>query len=191
MQEQLVKGPAVHAVGVRRDCGLLREDDLARRAGAEGEQPPVHEPAVAQVGVVDLLRRPLEHLVHERLGRVALGLVDEDLDRGGEERELHLRGLLEERVREVVHQLVRVLDAVRELPDDPDHGGFALWLVERVEVCAEGGDDAFVSPGVSPEDILDDDHGFLHDIGDLCLDKFKECFDAVICGWLDLDSQST
>ena len=187
MQEQLVEGSAVHAVRVRRDRGLLREDDLARRAGAEREQAPVHETAVAQVGVVDLLRGPLEHLVHQRLRRVALRLVDEELHRGGEERELHLRGLLEERVREVVHQLVRVLDAVRELPDDPDHGRFALWFVERVEVGAERRDDALVSPWVSSEDVLDHNHGLLHNVGHLRLDEFEECLDTIICGWLDLD----
>ena len=91
VQQQLIQRAAVHAVRVRRDRRLLAQHDLLRRRGVHGEQAPVHEAAVAQVGVVDVLGRRFEDLVHERLGGLGLRVVDEVLDDGGEEGELHLR----------------------------------------------------------------------------------------------------
>ena len=84
VQQQLVERAAVHAVRVGRNRGLLGEDNLSGDGWVDGEHAPVHEPAVAQVGVVDLFGGPLEHLVHYRLARLGLRFVDEEFDRGGE-----------------------------------------------------------------------------------------------------------
>lgn len=69
VQQQLVERAAVHAIRVRGDRRLLCEDDLARDRRVDREHAPVHESAVAQIGVVDVLGRPLEDLVHDRLAR--------------------------------------------------------------------------------------------------------------------------
>lgn len=50
-----------------------------------------------------------------------LGLLEEELDGGREELQLHLGRLLLERLQEVLQLLVRVVDALRVLPDDPDN----------------------------------------------------------------------
>ena len=125
--------------------------------------------------------------MHERLDRVGRALVDEQLDGRGDERELHLGRLLEKVVREVVHQLVGVVDAIRELADDPDHGSLCLGLVERVQVLAELGDDAFVLARISSEDVLDDDDGLLNDVGHLRFDEAEEGVNACVRGCLNLD----
>ena len=72
VEEELVECPAVHAVRVGRDCGFLGEDDLPRNGWVDGEQAPIHEPAIAQVRIVYLLGSPLEYLVYKRLSRVRL-----------------------------------------------------------------------------------------------------------------------
>ena len=77
MEKELVECAAVHAVRVGRNRGLLGEDDLSGDGWVDGEHAPVHEPAIAQVRVVDLLGGPLQNLVHERFGSVRLRLVDE------------------------------------------------------------------------------------------------------------------
>lgn len=60
-------------------------------------------------------------LTHTHL--CVLGLLEEQLDGGREELQLHLRRLLLERLEEVFQLLVRVVDALRVLPDDPDDAG--------------------------------------------------------------------
>ena len=94
VQKQLVERAAVHAVRVCRDRRLVREHDLARDGGVDCEQPPVHESAIAQVRVVDLLRRPLEDFVHELLRPVRRGLVHEKFDDRCQERKLDLDELI-------------------------------------------------------------------------------------------------
>ena len=62
----------------------------------------------------------LDHLLRP-LG----GLLKEQLHGGCQQLQLHLRGLLREALQEALQQLVRVIDALRVLPDDPDHGRLA------------------------------------------------------------------
>lgn len=102
----------------------------------------------------------------------------------------YLRGVLEEGVREIVHELVGVVNAICELPDDPDHRGLRLRLVERIKVLAECGDDALVLPWVSTEDVFDDDNGLLDDVGHFRLDEFEERLYASICCGLYFDRES-
>jgi hypothetical protein len=98
-------------------------------------------------------------------------------------------GFFLEGVEEVLEEDVRVLDAVGVLPDDPDHGGLGLGLVQRVEVLAEGGDDGLVLVGVFAEDVTDDDGCLLDDVGDLCADEGEKGADAQLSCWRDLDGQ--
>ena len=171
VQQKLVERTTIHAVRVVRDGRFLREHDFTCDGRVDREQAPIHEAPVAQVGIVNLFGRPLEHLVHERLDRVGRALVDEQLDGRGDKRELHLDGLLEKVIRKIVHELVGVVDAVRELPDDPDHRRLCLGFVEDVEILTELWDDQLISARISPEDVLYNDSCFLHDVGHLRLDK--------------------
>ena len=187
MQQKLVECTSIHPICIVRDCRFLREYDFACDGRVDCEQAPVHEAPVAQVGIVDLLGRPLEHLVHKRLDRVGRALVDEQLNGRSDERELHLDGFLKKVVRKVVHEFVGVIDAVRELPDDPDHRRLCLGLVEDVEVLTELWNDELVSARISPEDVLYNDSGFLHDVGHLRLDQGDKGTNTCISCCLDLD----
>ena len=99
----------------------------------------------------------------------------------------HLNRLLHERIRQIVHQLVRILNPVRKLAHDPNHRRLRLGLVQRVEVLAQHRDDALVLPWVPPEDVLDHDHGLLDDVCHLRLNELEQSFDAVVRGGLDFD----
>lgn len=59
----------------------------------------------------------------------------------------HLRALVVEALQEALQQLVCVVDPLGVLANDPDHGGAGVGLVQRVEVLAQGGDDALVPAG--------------------------------------------
>ena len=82
---------------------LLREHDLLGGLRVGGEEPPVDVAAVAQVGVVRVLRGEREHVLHHLL-RVG-GALEEELDGGGEELQLHQRRLVVERVQDRLQQL--------------------------------------------------------------------------------------
>lgn len=58
----------------------------------------------------------------------------------------HLGALIVEALEETLQQLVGVVDPLGVFPDDPDHGGARVRLVQRVEILAQRRDDAFV-PG--------------------------------------------
>ena len=65
------------------------------------------------------LRREAENLLHEFL--CVGGTLEEELDDGGKELELHLCVLILESVQERLEQLVRVIYPLSVLTDDPDH----------------------------------------------------------------------
>ena len=65
------------------------------------------------------LRREAEDLLHEFL--CVGGTLEEQLDDGGEELELHLCVLILESVQKRLEQLVRVIYPLSVLTDDPDH----------------------------------------------------------------------
>lgn len=184
----LLEGGRIQTLGLRGDWRLYAHDDVPRHGGVvHGQQAPVEEAALAQVRVVALLRGPLEHLGHElrTLGRA----LEKQLHGRGQQRELHLVRLLVEGEQEVVEQDLGILDALRVLPDDPDHGGLGLGLVKRVEVLAQPADDALVPVRVLAEDVADHNGGLLDDVGDLGGDEVEEDVDAGLCGLFELDGE--
>lgn len=187
VETHFLKGRGVEFLRFCCDRWLLAHDDLACRGGVRGEQPPVHVPPVAQIGVIGFLGGPLEDLWHEILA--LSGSLDEEFDRGGEEGQLDLDGLVGEREEKVFEEDVTVFDAVGILADDPDHSGLGFGLVERVEVLAECADDGFVLVRILAEDVADHDRGFLHDIGHFGGDELQERVDAATGGGLNLDGE--
>mmetsp|Transcript_12023 Transcript_12023/g.35567 ORF Transcript_12023/g.35567 Transcript_12023/m.35567 type:complete len:610 (-) Transcript_12023:1065-2894(-) len=185
VRDELVEHGRVEREGVVVDVWLLGEHDLLGGLGVGREQAPVDVAAVAQVGVVRVLRREREHVLHHllRLRRP----LEEELDRGGEHLQLDGGGLIVERLEEGLEQLVRVVDPLRVLADDPDHRPLRLGLVERVEVLAERADDGLVPVGELAEDVLDDDDRLLHHVVDLRLDELEQHVDAALGGALELD----
>ena len=85
--------------------------------------------------------------------------------------ETRLSGLFKEGIRKVIHKLICIVDSVGELANDPNDRSFRLRLVELVEMLAELGNDAFVLPWISTEDVFDDDDSFLDDIRHFGLDE--------------------
>lgn len=75
---------------------------------------------------------------------------------------------------EGVKKFIGVVNSFGVLADDPNHGCLSEWFVKGVEIVAEGGDDGFVSIGVTTEDVLDDNDRLLNDIIYLCLNEFEE-----------------
>jgi len=69
-------------------------------------------------------------------------------------------GLVFETGREVRDQLDRVLDTLAVLPDDPDHGGTGVSVIQLLQVRAQVFDDALVAVGVLPEYVPDYYHSF-------------------------------
>lgn len=97
------------------------------------------------------------------------GTLEEELDDGGEELQLDLGVLVVEALEEALQQLVRVVDALGILADNPDHGSSRLGLIQCVQVLAQSRDYALVLVGVLAEDVLDYNYGFLDDVVDLLL----------------------
>ena len=116
-----------------------------------GEQTPVHEAAVANIGVRAFLGSEVQHAQHHVLG--VLGALEEQLDRGGQELQLHLVRLVQKVLQEAVQQILGVVDALGILAQDPDHGGARAGLIE-LEVVAELVNDALVLVRVLAENIL-------------------------------------
>mmetsp|Transcript_12057 Transcript_12057/g.38535 ORF Transcript_12057/g.38535 Transcript_12057/m.38535 type:complete len:250 (-) Transcript_12057:738-1487(-) len=92
-----------------------------------------------------------------------------------------------ERLDKGLEQLVRVVNTVCILTDDPDHGSLSLWLVQRVQVLAQGGNDGLIAVGVLAEDVLDHDHSLLHHVVDLGVDQLQQHIDAALRCTLNLD----
>lgn len=57
-------------------------------------------------------------------------------------------------INEDAKQLVRIVDFVCVLPNDPNEGGFRLGLIKLFQISAQCGYDTLVCRGVSSEDIL-------------------------------------
>mmetsp|Transcript_6699 Transcript_6699/g.11728 ORF Transcript_6699/g.11728 Transcript_6699/m.11728 type:complete len:532 (+) Transcript_6699:656-2251(+) len=172
--------------GIILDHGLVPQHHQLGRLGIRGQQPPVDESPIPQVGVVALLRGQVQHPLDHVLR--LLRIFEEAFDGGREELELHRGVFLLERFEEGVQELVGVVDAFGVLANDPDHGCFGLGLVQGVEVVAEGGNDALVTVGITAEDVLDHDDGLLNDIVDLGLDEFQEDTDTTLRSTFELDS---
>lgn len=103
----------------------------------------------------------------------------------------YLNRFVHEPERQVVHQLVSVLYSIGKLPYNPNHRRLTLRLVQRVQVLAQHRDDTLVLPRVPPEDVLDDDDGFLDYVCHFGLDELKEGFDASVRGGFHLDGDTT
>ena len=176
--------------GAERRRGVLdrrarRQNDRLGSLRVRGEEAPVDEAAVAQVGVVALLRGELQHLLDQRAA--LLGLLQEELDRCREELELDGVGLVLEVLEERLEQLGGVLDAVGVLADDPHHRRLGVGLVERGEVLAQVRDDRLVLVRVAAEDVADDHGRLLDDVVDLGADQLEQHLDAARRGALQLD----
>lgn len=104
---------------------------------------------------------------------------------------MYLNRLVHEPERQVVHQLISVLYSIGKLPYNPNHRRLTLRLVQRVEVLAQHRDDTLILPRVPPEDVLDDNDGFLDYVGHFGLDELEEGFDTSVCGGFHLDSDTT
>mmetsp|Transcript_26828 Transcript_26828/g.56647 ORF Transcript_26828/g.56647 Transcript_26828/m.56647 type:complete len:480 (+) Transcript_26828:733-2172(+) len=154
-----------------------------------GEQPPINESTITQIGIVTLLcgqiQYPLDHILR------LLGIFKEALDRGSEKLELHGGIFLLECFEEGIKEFVGVINAFSVFTNDPNHGGLGLGFVEGVKVVAEGGNDGLVSVGITTEDVLDDNDTLLDDIVDLGLDKFQEDADATLGRALELHGASS
>ena len=84
-----------------------------------------------------------------------VGAVKEQLHDGGQEGELDVGGLIQEGVQERAKELVRVVNAISVVPDNPDHGGLGLRLIKGVQVLAEGTNNGLVPIRILPEDVLE------------------------------------
>jgi hypothetical protein len=83
-----------------------------------------------------------------------LRLLEEELDDGREDLELHGVLLVDEVVEERAEQLLGVLDLLCVLAQDPDERGLGLRLVQVLQIGAERRDDALVVLRVLAEDVL-------------------------------------
>ena len=150
MEKELVECAAVHAVCVGRNRGLLGEDDLSGDGWVDGEHAPVHEPAITKIRVIDFLRRPFQNFVYDVFGGLGLGFVYKELDGSSQKCQLNLAWRLEKAVivgrgketnldrfihepkRQIVHQLIGILNSISELPNDPHHSSLALRFIQCV-----------------------------------------------------------
>mmetsp|Transcript_15997 Transcript_15997/g.41525 ORF Transcript_15997/g.41525 Transcript_15997/m.41525 type:complete len:1014 (+) Transcript_15997:689-3730(+) len=181
--EQLLEESGIQVVRVVVDDRLVRKDHLLRGLRVCGQQAPVDVGAVPQVRVVGLLRGVAEHQL-DHLLRPLRGLLQEQLHRGCEQLQLHAADLLGERLEEGLEQLICIVDALRVLADDPDHGCLGFGLIQGVQVLAQCADDRLVLVGVPAEDVLDHDDGLLDDVVDLGLDQLQQDIDAALRGAL-------
>ena len=101
---------------------------------------------------------------------------------------LHYIGFILEVLDEVSHQVISIVDDLDVLANDPDNGGFGLWIVQVIEIFADIGEEAFVFVGVFPEDIADDDDCLLHYIGYFSFECFPEALYAFVCHFFKFDS---
>lgn len=51
-----------------------------------------------------------------------------------------------EALEEALQQLIGVVDPLRILANDPDHGSTSVWLIQRVQILTQCGNDALI-PG--------------------------------------------
>ena len=168
------------------DDGLLRQHNVLGHLRVGGQQSPINKRPVTQIGVVRLLRRVRQHQLDELLGPLAR-LFQEQLDRSRHQLQLHHARLLRERLQELLEDLVRVVDTLCVLPDDPHHRRPRLRLVQRVEILAQRRNNALVPVRVPPEDVLDHDDGLLDDVAHARLDQLDQHVDAPLRCRLDPD----
>lgn len=137
------------------------------------------------------------------------GSLQEELDNGSKELQLHLSVLILEVLEERCQQLcnkpltddsiqhymkkhtISIVDTLSVLSNDPNHGSLGLRLVKRLEVGAECGNDALVPVGVLSEDVLDDNDSLLDDVVHLGLDEIQQHLDATLGSLLELDGTTS
>lgn len=100
-----------------------------------------------------------------------------------------LDGFFQERQQKVLEQLVRVLDPIGVLSEDPNHSSLGIGCVQRVQVLAQRANDALVLVRIPPENVFNDDDSLLHDVADFGFDEREQSRDAKIrrCSNLDGD----
>ena len=74
------------------------------------------------------------YLLNHLLGSV--WLLQKEFDSGRQQLQLHHRGLLLEALQKAVQQLVGLVNALRILSDDPNHGRLRIWLVQVLQILA-------------------------------------------------------
>lgn len=102
----------------------------------------------------------------------------------------HLDRFLRKGIQEILQQLITILNPIRILPNNPNHRRFRLRLIQIIQILAQDPDNALILVGVAPEDVLDDDDGFLDDVGDFRLHEGDEDGDAEVGGGVDFDGET-
>lgn len=125
--------------GDRKASGTMFWTKLEHEQSVRGHAIVSGNLAEAAVYLGGVGEHELDHLL-----RPLRRLFEEQLDGGGHQLQLHLSGFFGEGFQEELEQLVRVVDAVRVLADDPDHAGLGLRLIQRVQVLTQRGNDALI-----------------------------------------------
>ena len=89
--------------------------------------------------------------------------------------------------RDEVQQFGGVLDDVRVLSDDPDHGCACPWFIDQLHGAAHRDQHRRVFPWVKPEQVGKDEHDLLDDVADLALEEVEQNVDASVGGGLEFD----
>jgi len=90
-------------------------------------------------------------------------------------------------MQEIIQQFFRVLNPIRVLTQDPNHGSFRIGILEDVQILTQRSNDPFVLVRVASEDVFDDDYRFLYDVGDFRRDEREEYRDANVGRGFDFD----
>ena len=102
----------------------------------------------------------------------------------------YLGRLIQERVHEVIHEFISVVNPISELTDNPNHGRLGFRFIEKVEVFAKCGDNSLVLSRVSAKNILGDNNRLLNHVRDFRLDELQERLDTAIGGWFDFNCKT-
>ena len=102
----------------------------------------------------------------------------------------HLGRFIQERVHEVIHELIGVVNPIGELTNNPNHGRLGFRFIEKVEVFAKCGDNSLVLSRVSTENIFGDNNRLLNHVRDFRLDELQERLYTAIGGWFDFNGKT-
>ena len=102
----------------------------------------------------------------------------------------NLDTFVQECVKKVVQEFIGVVNSVSELPQNPHHGCFRLWFVQRVHILTQSRNNSFVFAWVSTEDILGNDDGFLYHVSHFGFDKIKKSLNAAVGSCFNFDGQA-
>ena len=183
--DQILKELGLKGVGLVGDERTRAEYNFLGHFWIGGQQSPVYEAPIPEIGVLALLGDILEHILQNLLP--VLGPKQIQFHAAGEDLLLDHIGLVFKVVNKIGHQFVSIVDDFDVLSDDPDDGGLGFGVVKVVQVLADVGEESFVLVGVFPEDIPDDDDCLLDHIGDFGLEGLPQALHAFVSHFLQLD----